>query len=84
MRKINLLNNLIYKEDMKTFILDGILNNEENHKNNILKILKQLEYELENNKFETPETSTDKDFNEQKKENDKQNKILSDMETFFG
>lgn len=75
----NLLNNLIYKEDMKTFILDGILNNEENHKNNILKILKQLEYELENNKFETPETSTDKDFNEQKKENDKQNKILSDM-----
>ena len=75
----NLLNNLIYKEDMKTFILDGILNNEENHKNNILKILKQLEYELENNKFETPEASTDKDFNEQKKENDKQNKILSDM-----
>ena len=75
----NLLNNLIYKEDMKTFILDGILNNEENHKNNILKILKQLEYELENNKFETPETSTDKDFNEQKKENDKQNKVLSDM-----
>ena len=64
---------------MKTFILDGILNNEENHKNNILKILKQLEYELENNKFETPETSTDKDFNEQKKENDKQNKVLSDM-----
>ena len=70
----NLINNLTKKEEMKTFVLDCVLNNEPNQKSIILNRLKQLENEFENNLLESSEN---KNIKEQKKEKDKKN--ISDI-----
>lgn len=49
----NLIDNLTNKEEMKTFILDCVKNDEPEQKNTILKILKRLENETMNSIFES-------------------------------
>lgn len=75
----NIINDLTKKEDMKSFFLFGVLNNDINQKNNLLKSLKQLQNEIENNTSEITEIITDKNTPEQKNEKEQQKKINPDM-----
>ena len=75
----NLINDLTKKEDMKSFFLFGIINNDINQKNNLLKALKQLQNEIENNTSEITDILTDKNTPEQKNEKEPPKKMNSDM-----
>jgi adenylate kinase family enzyme len=69
----NLIIEIQQKEEMKTFILEA--DNNANLKSKLLKILKNLEIEIDSNNMETPENSPDKNIKVQKisKEQTKKN-----------
>ena len=72
----NIINDLTKKDEMKSFFLSG--NNDINQKNTLLKSLKQLQNEIENNTSEITEIITEKKPSEQKNEKEPQKKIIPD------
>ena len=48
---INLINNLSSKEMLKKFYIEGVFSNDNSYKNNLLKVLKQVENEIEFSTF---------------------------------
>ena len=73
----NLINNLTKKEEMKTFVLDD--DNNANQKTKLLKILKNLESEIESDNVETPENNIDKNIKEQKIPKEQTKKNISEL-----
>ena len=43
----NLIRDISYKEELKKFFIEGVFSNDNSYKNNLLKILKQVENEIE-------------------------------------
>ena len=74
----NLITNITKKEEMKTFIISN--DNNTNEKSQLLKILKNLENEIENdNDEETSENNLDKNIKEQKTPKEQSKKNISDL-----
>jgi len=72
----NLINNLKQKEEMKTFL---IMNDNSNQKSKLLKLLKNLENEIENDLVETTENNADKNIKEQKTSKEQNEKNIANL-----
>ena len=73
----NLIIEIQQKEEMKTFILEA--DNNANLKSKLLKILKNLEIEIDSNNMETPENSPDKNIKDQKISKEQTKKNISEL-----
>ena len=73
----NLMLDLTKKEEMKPFILET--DNNENEKSKLLRILKNLENEIENDNMEAPENNLDKNTKEQRVPKEQNKKNISEL-----
>ena len=73
----NIIINLTKKDEMQTFIVDN--DNNANQKSKLLKLLKNLENEIENDYMETPENNIDKNTKEQKMSKEQTKKNISEL-----